>query len=54
MNKQMNWCRQFYRTYPITSALRTQFNWSQYKLLISIEDKDKRTYYELEAIKKRC
>jgi predicted nuclease of restriction endonuclease-like (RecB) superfamily len=49
--RQLNWCRQFYRTFPIVSALRTQLNWSQYKLLISIEDKDKREYYELEAIK---
>ena len=47
--RQLNFCRQFYRTYPITSALRTQFNWTQYKLLISISDSDKREYYELEA-----
>ena len=43
--------RQFYRTYPIASALRSQFNWTQYKLLISISDPDKREYYELEAAK---
>ena len=49
--RQLNWCRQFYRTYPIVSALRTQLNWMQYKLLISIEDKDRREYYELEAVK---
>jgi hypothetical protein len=41
--------RQFYRTYPITSALRSQFNWSQYKLLMQIDNEDKREYYELEA-----
>ncbi len=50
-HRQLERCRQFYRTFPITSALRTQFNWSQYKLLISIDDKDKREYYELEAVK---
>ncbi len=49
--RQLNWCRQFYRTFPIVSALRTQLNWSQYKLLISIEDNSKREYYELEAVK---
>ena len=48
---QLNWCRQFYRTYPIVSAVRTQLNWSQYKMLISIDDSDKREYYELEAVK---
>ena len=28
--------------YPIASTLQTQLNWSQYKLLISISDSDKR------------
>jgi len=32
------------------SALRTQFNWLQYKLLIAINDDDKREYYEYEAL----
>ena len=41
--------RPFYREYPIVSALRSQFNWFQYRTLISISDKDKRAYYELEA-----
>lgn len=27
--RQLNWCRQFYRIFPIVSALRTQLNWSQ-------------------------
>lgn len=49
--RQLERCRQFYRTFPIASALRTQFNWSQYKMLLSIEDESKREYYELEAIK---
>lgn len=42
--------RQFYRLYPIANALRSQLNWSQYKMLISIPDDDKREYYELEAV----
>jgi len=48
--RQLERARQFYRTYPITSALRTQFNWSQYKLLIHIDDNDKREYYEHETL----
>ena len=36
--------------FPIASALRTQLNWMQYKLLIAIDDPDKREYYELEAV----
>ena len=42
--------RQFFLLYPIASAVRTQLNWSQYKMLIAISDPDKREYYELEAV----
>jgi predicted nuclease of restriction endonuclease-like (RecB) superfamily len=49
--RQLERSRQFYRTFPIASALRTQLNWSQYKMLISIEDTSKREYYELESVK---
>jgi predicted nuclease of restriction endonuclease-like (RecB) superfamily len=43
-------CRRFYRTYPITNAVRSQLNWYQYRLLIQIDNEGKREYYELEAI----
>lgn len=43
--------RQFYRTYPIANALRSQLNWLQYRLLIRIDNPDKREYYLLEAVK---
>ena len=49
--RQLERSRQFYRTFPIASAVRTQLNWYQYKMLISIEDNSKREYYELEAVK---
>ncbi|MBQ3635999.1 MAG: DUF1016 family protein [Bacteroidales bacterium] len=48
--RQLERARQFYRTYPIASTVRTQLNWSQYKLLISIPDPNKREYYELESV----
>lgn len=48
--RQLHWCRQFYRIYPIMNALRTQLNWSQYRMLIAIDDNAKREYYELEAV----
>ncbi len=44
-------CRQLYNAFPIVNALRSQLNWTQYRLLIRIEDKDKRTYYIEEACK---
>lgn len=49
--RQLNWYRQFYKTFPIMSALRTQLNWTQYKLLISIDDEHKREYYIAESVK---
>jgi predicted nuclease of restriction endonuclease-like (RecB) superfamily len=48
--RQLERSRQFYKMYPIASALRTQFNWTQYKLLLAIPDDCKREYYELEAV----
>lgn len=48
--RQLELCRQFYRVYPITNTVCSQLNWSQYKLLIRIPDKDKREYYQLEAV----
>lgn len=48
--RQLEQSRQFFRTYPIANALRAQLNWTQYRLLISIEDPQKREYYELESI----
>ena len=48
--RQLERARLFYRTYPIASALRTQLNWGQYKLLTAIADPDKREYYELESV----
>ena len=47
--RQLERARQFYRTYPIATALRSQFNWLQYKLFMQIENIEKREYYELEA-----
>lgn len=47
--RQLNFSRQFYLEYPIVNALRSQFNWTQYRALIQIADKDKREYYELES-----
>ncbi|MED9995553.1 MAG: PDDEXK nuclease domain-containing protein [Paludibacteraceae bacterium] len=48
--RQLEQSRQFYRTYPIANALRSQLNWTQYRLLIQINDPCKREYYELESV----
>lgn len=48
--RQLKFCRQFYKLYPIGNTLRSQLNWSQYRALIQISDKEKREYYELESV----
>jgi predicted nuclease of restriction endonuclease-like (RecB) superfamily len=49
--RQLELMRQFYRKFPIANTLYSQLNWSQYKLLIRIDDDDKRQFYIAEAIK---
>ncbi|MDC1107102.1 PDDEXK nuclease domain-containing protein [Prolixibacteraceae bacterium] len=44
-SRQLNFCRQFFMNFPIVNALRSQLNWTQYRLLLRIEDKDKQSYY---------
>ena len=48
--RQLEQSRRFYRMYPIANALRSQLNWTQYRLFIQIEDPYKREYYELESV----
>lgn len=49
--RQLNWYRQFYRTFPIVSALRTQLSWTQYKFLLAIDNQEKREFYIAESVK---
>lgn len=49
--RQLNWYRQFYRTFPIVSALRTQLSWTQYKLLLAVDNQDEREFYITESVK---
>ncbi|MGB5791582.1 PDDEXK nuclease domain-containing protein [Poseidonibacter sp.] len=42
---------QFFKVFPIVNALHSQLNWTQYKLLIRIEDEDKKEFYINESIK---
>ncbi|MET4076487.1 YhcG family protein [Hymenobacter sp. UYCo722] len=49
--RQLERYRQFYRTFPIASALRTQLRWTHYKTLISLDNPDKREFYLAEAAK---
>lgn len=49
--RQLERFRQFYRTFSNASALRTEFSWTHYKLMLSIENQDKREFYMAESAK---
>ena len=49
--RQLERYRQFYRIFPIASALRTQLSWTQYKLLLAIDNQYKREFYIAESVK---
>ena len=49
--RQLERYRQFHRTFPIASTLRTQLSWSHYKSLLSVSNPDKREFYIAESVK---
>lgn len=49
--RQLNLFRQFYRSFPILNALRSQFSWTHYRTLIRIDNPDKREFYIAETEK---
>lgn len=52
-SRQLERFRQFYRIFQNASALRTEFSWTHYKLLISVGNDDKRAFYEAESSKNK-
>jgi predicted nuclease of restriction endonuclease-like (RecB) superfamily len=49
--RQIELFRQFYRMFPIANTLYSQLSWSQYKLLLRIDNKDKMDFYIAETVK---
>ncbi|MGV8963216.1 MAG: PDDEXK nuclease domain-containing protein [Candidatus Saccharimonadaceae bacterium] len=49
--RQLEMNRQFYRAFPNTHALRSQFSWTHYRTLIRIENQDKKDFYIAEVEK---
>ncbi|UPQ79355.1 PDDEXK nuclease domain-containing protein [Flavobacterium azooxidireducens] len=49
--RQLELMRQFYRTFPIANSLRSQLSWTHYRLLLRIDNEDKREYYIAETAK---
>lgn len=49
--RQIELFRQFYRTFPIANTVYSQLSWSQYKLLIRLDNQDKIDFYIAETVK---
>ena len=45
--------KQFYLTFPIVNALRSELSWTHYRLLLRVESEDARSFYVNEAINSR-
>lgn len=49
--RQLNLFRQFYRSFPIMNALRSQFSWTHYRTLIRIDIQERKNFYIAEVEK---
>ena len=49
--RQLELIRQFYRIFPIANTLYSQLSWSHYKILLRIDNQDKREFYIAETVK---
>ena len=48
--RSLRFMRQFYQTFPIRNALRTELSWTHYRLLMRIEDPVRRGFYLTECV----
>lgn len=48
--RNLFYMRQFYLTFPIMNALRSQLSWTHYRLLMKIEDKAEQQFYMTESV----
>lgn len=49
--RNLGFFRQFYRTFPIVNALRSQLSWTHYRKLITLPSDDQRSFYIAETEK---
>ncbi len=50
-SRNLGFFRQFYRTFPIVNALRSQLSWTHYRKLIALQSDDQREFYIAETEK---
>lgn len=48
--RNLRFMRQFYQAFPIRNALRTELTWTHYRLLMRIEEQNRRDFYLNESI----
>ena len=49
--RNLFYMKQFYLTYPIVNALRSQLTWTHYRLLLKVKNPNARLFYEEETVK---
>jgi predicted nuclease of restriction endonuclease-like (RecB) superfamily len=49
--RNLIYIRQFYRSFPIANALRSQLSWTHYRTLSAIDSQEKRDFYVVETVK---
>jgi predicted nuclease of restriction endonuclease-like (RecB) superfamily len=49
--RNLFYMKQFYLTYPIVNAVRSQLTWTHYRLLMKVQNPEARAFYEAESIK---
>lgn len=51
--RNLYFMRRFFLTYPKLNALRSILSWTHYRILMKIENHDKRSFYEIECAKNK-
>lgn len=49
--RQLQLFRQFYQIFPIANALRSQFNWSHFRIFMRLDNQSKKAFYMAETVK---
>lgn len=51
--RNLRYMREFYQTFPIRNALRSELSWTHYRLLCKVEKPEARAFYEEECVRQR-
>jgi hypothetical protein len=48
--RNLRFMRQFYQAFPIRNALRTELTWTHYRMLMRVQEQNRREFYLNESI----